>query len=373
MPLSNTQFDNRLAVTIPLWGDKILSDLITGNNPLFVLIKEQGNYKIGASGHGGQIVEPVMFPDLTGPVVTGITNAAAAYTALAFAETTNMTAASYIVAEKVLPISVQEYDLKAQGSDTAKLNLIESIMKISVARFNENLNSDLWAAPETVTSGGTRSSLMSLQTALNGGTAATTDGGSNPPALTAQQGNRAVCSTATATPILNPGGINRAAAGAAYWTTPLINTSQAISVQVLSNMVSLATRGSDSPNLIVLHRDKYDQLLGLLTNGGSGGGQIYTQSKLADAGFGAIRFRGVDVVQDDRVPAISYLNGSATAYAYNAFCINTNYFNLKAINKTVDIKEYPDSRPIRIWAGYWSGQLTSSNLGRVHSRHVALI
>ena len=371
MALSNAQFDSRLAVTIPAWVSNNLADLITGNNPLWFRLREKGNVRKGG-GHGGQFVETLMFPDLTGPQVLSITNAAAAFAALTFADTTNMTGAAYTVAEKLLPIAIQEYDLIAQGSDTEKISLIESVMKMSIAKFNEQLNADIWAAPETVGAQGTRGSLLSLQVLLNGGGALTTDL-ANPPAIPGQFGSTAVVSTTGANPNFVVGGINRNAAGAAYWCTPTIIAPQLVSITVLSNMISLASRGSDSPDLMIHHRDQYDKIMGLLVNGGTGGGQIYSQSKLADAGFNAVRFRGCDIVFDDRVPKTGFLNNSATALGYNAFAINTDYLHLRAVSMKPDIKEFPDPRALRIWSGYWSGQLTSGNAGRVHCRHANIL
>lgn len=373
MALSNTSFDNRLSMTIAAWVSNNFADLITGHNPVFTKLREQGNVRKGG-GHGGQFIEPLMFPNGSGGAVTGVADATAAYTDPTFAETTGFTSAAYKPAEIIMPISVQEYELDAQGSDTEKVGLVESVMQSSFATFMETVNGQLWANEEATNAAGARASLGSLRAYFNGGGSATTDGGNTPSALAEQVGNRAVASASTQTPAFTIGGINRNAAGAAYWCTPIINTPQSLSAQVLSSLVTKATRGVDRPDLIVLHRDMYDKLMGILmTNpGGGGGGQPFTQSKLADAGFEAIRFRGCDVIADDHCPATAYLNGASTAYAYNAFCINTKYLKLRALSMKPDVKEFPTPKRIRAWRAAWTGQITSGNLGRVHSRHVNL-
>lgn len=369
MALSNSSFDNRLSMTIAAWVSSNFADLITGHNPLFYRLREKGNIIKG--GTGGNFVEPLMFPATGGPAVVGVTNATTAYTDLTFVETTNFTSASYIPCEKLIPISVQQYDLDAQGSNTSKINLMESIMKSNMAAFMENLNADLWAAEESAGSAGTRATLASIKTLINAGGSSTTDGGATPSALAEQVGSRAVTAASTQTPIYTVGGINRNAAGAAYWCTPVINTSQALSIQTLSSLVSIATRGSDTPDLIILHRTMYDKLMGILTsNVGGGGGQMYTQSKLAEAGFEAIKFRNCDVIFCDQVPSVSYLNGSSTSYGYNAFCLNTDYIKLRALSMKPQVDEFPTPRAIRTWRGRWVGQITSGHLGRVHSRAV---
>ena len=361
-----TPFDSRLVTTINRWVNNNLADMITGNNPLFFRLREQGNIVKGG-GHGGAFVEPLMTPNTTSPGVIGVSNP---YAALTFADITNQGGSSWTVAEKLIPISVQQYEMNAQGSETAKVNLVESVMKIQMAQFNENLAADLFAAEQTTGAQGSRTSLASIRAILNAGTAATTDAGAIPSALTEQLGNRAVSGAASTNPNLTVGGINRAAAGNAYFCTPIINSADTLSIQTLSNVISLATRGADSPDLIVLPRGLYDKLMGLLSVGGGNGGQMFTNSKLADAGFQAIKFRNADVIFDDRCPTVTYLNNSAAAYANSVFALNTNYIKLRAVSMKPEIKEYPDPRPIHIWTGYWNGQITVSNLGRVHARHV---
>lgn len=368
MPLSNPSFDNRLTTTIALWVQNNLNDVFSSHIPFLYRLKEKGNMKFGG-GHGGRFVEPLMFPKSGNPAPVGIANATAAYTNLTFVETTNITSASYEVAEILLPISIQEYDLDAQGSETQKVDLMQSVMDSNMTGLTEYLNRLLWENEDVVGSVGSRASLLSIKSLINGG-GATTTGGAIPAALPEQTGARGVVSTAGAVAQFTVGNINRNATEAAYWASPIFNTAQALSIQTLSALVTRATRGKDTPDLIILPLQLYDKLMGLLTNGGNSGGQMYGQSKMVEAGFEAIRFRNCDVIFDDGVPITSYTSGSTTALGMNVFCLNTKYIKLRAKSMKPTIKETPDSRAIRTWTARWLGQITSGNTGRVHSRHV---
>lgn len=367
MALSNSSFDGKLVNTIATWLSSNFSDVFLGNNALFTKLRMMGNVKTG--GFGTSMVEPILFPDASGggPQVTGVVDP---YAELNQSALTGKTAANYIAAEYLIPVSVAQYDLDQQGSDTTKVELVQGEFENAMNRFTSKLNLDLWADPITANSVGSRSALASLLAYFNAGTAASTGGGV-PDALSEQKGNRGVCNATTETLQTTIGGIQRAAAGAAYWCTPIINASDTLTFQIMSKIYSLGVRNNDHVDLIVLHRDSFDKLMALVTVGGGNGGQFFQSSKLADAGFDAIRFRGADIVMDDSVPTTCYLNGASTQYGYNILAMNTSQMKLRAKSMKPDMQPHDDQRPLKVWTGRWLGQITSKNLGRAGGvRHV---
>lgn len=367
MALSNASFDGKLINTISAWLSSNFEDVFLGNNAFFTKLRMMGNVK--TNGFGTSMVEPIMIPDATGggPQAQGVTDP---YAALVQSQMTGKTGASYIAAEYLIPVSVAQYDLDAQGSDTTKVELVQGEMENALNRLISKLNIDLWAAPELASSVGSRASLCSLLQLYNAGTAASTGGGT-PDALTEQKGNRGVCNATTQVLQTIAGGIQRAAAGAAYWCTPIINSADTLTVQNLSKIYSLGVRNSDHIDLMVMHRDSFDKLMSLFTVGGGNGGQMFQQSKLAEAGFDAIKFRGCDIIMDDYVPTTCFLNGAGTTYGYNILGINTNKMKLRAKSMKPDMIPHDDVRPLKIWTGRWLGQITSKNLGRAGGvRHV---
>ncbi|HEV2471215.1 MAG TPA: phage major capsid protein, partial [Chthonomonadales bacterium] len=345
----NTAFTQRLTITINRWLDANLLDLFSSHHPVFYRLRERGN--IVAGGLGVNLIEPIFYPSTTGPQVAGVTDS---WNPITHSETGNISAAQYTPAEYLLPVSISDYDLDLQGSDTMKVNYAESIMKISVAKFLEKLNSDIWAAEGvTGSDGSSRTTLGSLRTYFNGGGSSTTSLGT--PAAISEQLVAAVGSA----PLTSVGGIQRNAANAAYWCTPLINPGSAatISLEIVNNIISAATRNNDVPDLVILPRKRYDTFMSILQ-----GYQRYTESKLADAGFEAMRYRGADIIFDDNVPT--------AAPGYNIFAINTKYLKLRCKTMKPQFVMVTDpQRPIRAWLARWVGQLTSGNLGRVHCRH----
>ena len=364
--IGNANFDNRLAATANLWLKNEFENLFIRNNALFVRLRQQNNVKIG----GIKMVEPIMFPAAGGNTAIGVSSA---YTAITQTATAQNTAAEFVPAEYLMPISVEEYDLDMQVAETEKVNWVQGILQINIEKLLVAIEADLWGAEETANNNGSsRTKLASLRQFLNAGTAGTVTAGVEPAELAEQLGNRGVCSTTSATLITSVGGIDRATTGGGYWCTPILNTSQAMGFLAMQNLLSATRNGARHADLIILHKDMFDKLANLAANQGGNGGQYYQGSKLGDLGFEALRFGGADIITDDRCPTKSYLNGTTTAYGYNAFAINTKYLNLRAKTMKPQIRPVDDARAIKVWTARMVLQMTSGHLGRVHGRHVYL-
>lgn len=365
LAISNPNFDGEATFTIQSWLSKEFADLITGNNPVFMKMREEGQVKKG--GAGTKYLEPFMYPTTTGPQVEDIDNP---YDEVEAQMTTGFSSLEYVRCEKEIDISVPLYMLEAQGPDTEKMDIVQGVTEKNMIVFQENLNANFWGIPEGTLSAGARTRLASIRTFINGGNASTTDGSATPAALTEQTGLRAVVSATGATAVYTVGNVNRATAGAAYHTPSVFLTSDTMGIKVLSKPYSQATVGVDRPNLIVCHPNTFDSILGFATFAGASGGQFFEgESRMADLGFQAIKFRGADIVADHNCPTAGFLSTTTTALNYQIFYINTKYLRLRYSSMKPDVRMVYDARPIKRWRARWTGQLTARNLGRRHALH----
>jgi len=345
---ANPNFGELVATTLNLWANKEFANAVTGHNPLFFRLRKNGNVQTG--GLGVKALEPVMYLDTTnGFQVTAVQsayNATSPYLAQGWSN------AEYQWAEKLMYVTLPSSILDKQGSETQKLNYLSAYKDLAMKSFLEALNLDLWRAENAVGSDGSSTQfLCSIRTLLNRGGSNTTSSSSGSQYLPQQIG------TAVGTsPITNVGNIERNAAGNAFWCTPITNpaTTDTISLGMFQNQVSLATRDSDYPDLIITTRQNWNDLASILM-----GLQRYESGGLADAGFKqSLKFDGMDVIFDDNVPA------------KNMFVINTKYLKLRCNTMAPKFVYKPDPyRPVENWEARWMGQITSGNLGRVMARH----
>lgn len=365
MALSNTNFDGTLATTAPGWIADTFEDMISSNNPFFAMLLEDGEGQVDELGQ--KAVHPFMFPSTTGPQTAGVVSG---YDAVTKANTGGLTAAEYAWAEYYNVLAIEQLDIDKNSGKAQKVNLVKGVLKKGLLDFHEKLNADLWAYPENTNSAGARSQLCSIQTLINGGTSATTAGSATPLPRTLQTLARAVVVATGTSAVTTVGGVPRAAAGAAYWCPNVINTADSFSVNVLSAGNTAASRRKDKPNLIVVTNAVYDRIATLASVGGSSGGRIYSDSKLANLGFNAFRFGDADIITDDMIPEACFASGTATAKGHNIFWINMKYLSLQYKSLKPEVTPLTDDRPIKSWGVRWVGQVTSGNLGRVHTRHV---
>lgn len=366
MALSNTNFDGILSALIPAWLSSNYSSLFVHHNPVFMKMLMSG--KIQTGGFGTKMVEPVMFPTTTGAQVERVSDPLAD---VSTNTTLAATAAEWLAAMYRYDWYVAERDLAKFGSNTEKVKWTENHMKAAVEKVMNFLEADMWAAPENTSSAGTEQQIASLKTLFNAGTTAATDGGALPPAL-ASQSIAPLVDTTGSTAVTTVGNIPRAAAGAAYWCTPLLSptSSEALNVQILSKTYSEGVAGQEHPTLIVVHRNLFDVLENLASLGGSNGGQIQRDSALADIGFDALRFRGADIVTDDYAPTAGFVSGTATARNYRIYAMNLNHLELRMREKKPDWRRVDDPRPIKRFVGTIMLGFVSDNLGRAgHAVH----
>lgn len=355
---ANTE-DQRLTLTIRLWLSNRLEDHFFGHHPVFAKLRAMN--RVVKGGFGTKITVPIKYPQAGGPQAEGVTDP---YAAFSHSAMTGITSSLWDVAEYFMPISAPVRELKLQGSETKKLDYINSVMEIAMDRFMDRLRQDMWAAEGNPGSAGTDSQLASIRTLFNKGGSNTT--GTIPPLpLPAQlsQSDPTWGNAAGTNPVFVVGGINRNAAGNAYFCIPLKNpnTAQTFNADAINEIITLATRGADRPDLLILERNHYNAAMNILQK------QIqFGQSKLAEYGFDAFRWRNCDVIWDDDVPT--------AAPGINMFAINTKSLKLCVDSLEPDVQQSEDpERSLKVWKANWFGQLIMTKMGRgAGARHARL-
>lgn len=354
----NSNFNELATTTLNLWGSRQFANIFTGHNPLWYMLRKRQNIQQG--GLGIKVLEPLQYYDTSGPQVEGVADP---YSQLTPMDTTGWTNAEYAWCEKRLSVSIPELIMDQQGSETQRINYLNTVKDISMKKFMEALNTDLWAAEGAAGSdGSSRLTLGSLRTYLNRGGTATTNT-SNSYVLTeqlynanAQPGGAAVGTT----PLTKVGNIERNVANGGLWCTPVANpaSTDTLTIAKMNYLYNLAVRDTDHPDLIVMGRGNFGDFMAIYQ-----GYQRFVgnDSGLADAGFESIRFRGADVIFDDKCPTL------------NIFAINTAYLKLRCASMAPQFKEKPDPhRTILNWNARWVGQISSGHLGRAHARHAKI-
>lgn len=146
------------------------------------------------------------------------------------------------------------------------------------------------------------------------------------------------------------GGIDRSDVRNSYWRNQaIINAGSfaASGLNQLSTMIRACTRGTDRPSLIVVGSDVY----GYLQNEARGRAE-FSNSKLADLGFAALKVEGIDVIFDNGCPA------------GRAYVLNTTYLKLhihKDRNYAVTKFVEPANADVLVAKVKFAGQLTVSN------------
>lgn len=343
--------------------------LFTRHSPLFGAFAAAGQIK--RSGYGVFIRVPLMVPDGGGPRLEPLTNS---YADISSTPTTGREAANYKLAHYHMDVSVDEYDLKLAGGPSEQVRWRESTFQKNLkTAFNQMMNA-IWENEHVAGTGGdTRGRLGSLKTYLNAGVSGTTTDGGEGIAIP-QQLVTAATSVSGSTAVYTVGGIPRNASGAAHWCTPLLGidtSAENLNLQVLSKIYSLTRCGTDHATLIIMHRDSFDRIQGLLTHMGSNGGQIFQNgSKLANMGFEALQWQGAEIITDDQVPTSGFVSGTSTSKGYQIFAINMNYLQLMMASKKPESTQYQSARPLEQYKWDWYLQLVGTHLGRVHARHV---
>ncbi len=152
------------------------------------------------------------------------------------------------------------------------------------------------------------------------------------------------------------GGINRATSGNEFWRNKSTKTDSPLTSETIrpamDKMYLSLCRGTDKPDLIVCGNELYSLYEDSLVNM-----QRFTDSKLADAGFATVKFKGADVVFDG--------GQGGHCPEDKMYFLNTNYIYLRNHNdrnmKVIDGDRMAVNQDAYYRIIGWAGNMTMSN------------
>lgn len=311
--MANLTYDDIFTTTLAS-RNRLMTDAVSNNNALLKRLKEKGhNRKISG---GSKILEELEYGE-------GDLTWYSGYDTISYTPKQLFTAAEYTMKLCAVPVAVS-------GEDMLKNAGREQLMDLFEKRVDNAIKTMTNKMAEAVYGDGTASSGKSI-----GGLAL----------LVAD-------SPTTGT----VGGINRATSGNEFWRNKSVTATADFTPDSLrlamDKMYMSLTRGVDKPDLIIAGDDLYSTFEQSLT-----ALQRYTEPKMAEAGFAALRFKGADVVFDG--------GQGGNCPDDKMYFLNTNYIYLRS-HKDRDMKVIGDKRAaINQDAIYkiigWAGNMTMSN------------
>ena len=320
MPSPNATFTEMVTTTMRNQHKKVV-DNVTRNNGLLTVLKERGN--IQTEGGGYEISRPLSYAEnQTYQRYSG-------YDTLNIGASDVLSAAKYDWAQSALHVTASGRELRMNSSEEAMIKLVKARTDVAMATAANNMSVDIYS-----------------------------DG-----ALSNQIGGLAQIITADGTGTV--GGINASTytfwrnkfgeiAGGGASAITFANLKAAMNTQWLSQ-----TRGNDKPDLIVFSHDLYS-----LYEGGLQDLQRYSDSKMASAGFEALKYKTSSVIFDDNT------NYGTTAEL--GYFLNTRYLYLiehEDAKWTEDDEKVPTNQDAVLVPIYWMGQMVCTNRslqGRIH-------
>lgn len=310
----NVNYNDVLATTIESRTGK-LADNVTKNNALLYRLNERGNRK-PVSG-GSKILEELEYGESDNVWYSG-------YDAINFTNPQIATAAEYGWKLLAAPVGISGEELLMNSGKERIIDLFEAKIKNAEKTLRNVMSAGVY-------SDGTGSSGKQL-TGLK--------------ALVADDPTSGTV-----------GGINRATSGNEFWRNQTSVQSTGLTKDTIygamNDLYLKCSRGTDKPDLIVA-----DDTLYTLYENSLVAQQRFIDSKLADAGFQNLKFKGADVIYD----------GGMGGYcpAGHMYFLNTDYIKLRP-HKDRDFRLIGDRNRVAINqdAVYaiigWAGNMTMSN------------
>jgi len=310
----NAHFDNALATTLESRTGK-LADNVTNNNALLYRLREKGN--IRPLDGGSKIVEELEYGESDYTWYSG-------YDTISTTNPEIFSAAEYEWKFLAAPIGCSGEELLKNSGRERRIDLMEAKIKNAEKTLKNQMSVGIY-------SDGTGSSGKQLT------------------------GLKALVADSPTTGTV--GGINRATSGNEFWRNYALNASAPLTNATIydaMNKVFLAcSRGIDKPDLIVASDDMYSIFEASLIPE-----QRFTNSKMADAGFQNLKFKGTDVIYDGGM--------KGACPAKHMYFLNTDYLRLRP-HKDRNFKLIGDKERMAINqdAVYkiigWAGNLTMNN------------
>lgn len=316
MATPSTTFTEMVSTTLRSWGGEV-SDNVSDHNALLNIMREKGHIKSVSGGY--EIQETLEYAE------NSTYQRYSGYDQLNVGASDVLTSVKYPFQQVAIHITASGRELNLNSGKEAMINLVESRKKNAKNTAANQFSVDLY-------SDGTADNQINglanlIQTAGTG-----TVGGIDSSTYTFWQ-NQAKEMTGT----------NLAA-----------SPSEANSLSMRADMNQLwlsLVRGTDRPDLIVMSHDFFGLFeVGLQER------QRYASSRLAEAGFETVKYKGADVVFDD--------NSNFATTAEKAYFLNTDYLYLKqhkAAKWTMDTEKKPTNQDAVVIPCYWMGNMVCTN------------
>lgn len=315
MASPNPNYGQWAATTIANYSSEI-ADNVTQNNALFAQLKKRKGVSITG---GDPIVETINWQqNPNGGSYSG-------FDTLPTAADDGPTSAQYPLAQYAVPVAFSGQDMLVNSGKEKVLDLLEAKLDTASSTMKNLLNQHMY-----------------LDGTGNDGRNIIGLGAACPAVVPASQTN-------------TYGGISRALSANAFWrsqystATSLIGAAAtALTIQAAWNaFVIQCTRGNNRPDLIIASPAVF-----ALFENSLQAQQRFEKSDMADAGFRALKFQGIDVVFDTAA------SGIGANYAY---FINTKYFKFRTHSKR-NFTSMPQVQSINqdatVQMLLWAGNLT---------------
>lgn len=252
--MANSEYDDIFTTTLKNRSGQ-LADAVSNNNALLKRLQEKGHNR--ALSGGSKIVEELEYGQ-------GDMSWYSGYDTIEYTPKQLFSAAEYSLKLCAVPVAVSGEDMLKNSSKFQMMDLFEKRIENAVKTMSNKM-------AEAVYGDGT---------AANG---------------KAIGGLKLLVADAPSTGTV--GGINRATAGNEFWRNKSTTASEALTVDTIrpamDKMYMSLNRGTDKPDMIITGNDLYSLFEQSLT-----AQQRFTDSKLAESGFEALRFKGADMVCD---------------------------------------------------------------------------
>ncbi len=313
MASPNSTFTEMVTTTMRHHKKKVV-DNVTNHNGLLTVLKERGNIKTDAAG-GYEIAIPLSYAE------NSTYQRYSGYDTLNIGASDVLSAAKFDWAQVALHVTASGREIKMNNSQERMINLVKARVDVAMATAANNMSIDLYS-----------------------------DG-----ALTNQIGGLAniIQNNGTGT----VGGI--VSGTYTFWKNKFKEVSgTGATFATLKSAMNEAwinqTNGQDKPDLIVMSHDFY-----ALYEGGLQDLQRYADSKMASAGFEALKYKSASVIFDT--------NTNFGTTAEKAYFLNTKYLYLMEhpdARWTEDDEKVPTNQDAVVIPIYWMGQLCTSNRAR---------
>ena len=310
MASPNSTFTEMVTTTMRHHKRKVV-DNVTKNNALLTLMRERGNIKTDASG-GYEIAIPLSYAE------NATYQRYSGYDTLNIGASDVLSAAKYDWAQVALHVTASGREVKMNNSQERMINLVKSRVDVAMSTAANNMSIDIYS-----------------------------DG-----ALTNQIGGLAnlIQNDGTGT----VGGI--VSGTYTFWKNKFTEVSgSGATFATLKNAMNsqwmAQTRGADKPDLIVSSHDFY-----AIYESGLQDLQRYADSKMAGAGFEALKYKSASIIFDD--------NTNFGTTAEKMYFLNTKYLYLMEhpdARWTEDDEKVPTNQDAVVVPIYWMGAMCTSN------------